>query len=80
VIAANPALTERDQSKRVKLTDAIAAALRERGVEAPRAALLAELCTVAFHQAFGRWVALESETDLGALAVQVLGELRAAAA
>jgi len=80
VIAANPALTERDQSKHAKLTDAVAGALRERGVEAPRAALLAELCTVAFHQAFLRWAALDHETDLGALAVEVLGELRAAVA
>ncbi|MCL2516489.1 MAG: TetR/AcrR family transcriptional regulator [Microbacteriaceae bacterium] len=80
VITSNAALLEREQIKRVHLTDAIAEALRERGAPAPVAALTAELGTVAFHQAFARWVAADVETDLGALAVQVLGELRAAIA
>lgn len=79
VIATHPALVEREQLKRAKLTDEIAAALRARGVAEPRAALLAELCSVAFHQAFLRWVARDDETDLGELAVAVFAELRAAA-
>ena len=80
IINANPALQEREQVKRLHLTDAIAAALRERGATDATAALTAELCTAAFHQAFARWVACDEESDLGELAVAVLDELRAAAA
>lgn len=80
VIGANTALQEREQVKRLHLTDAIAAALRARGVSDATAALTAELASVAFHQAFARWVACDEESDLGVLAVRVLDELRAAAA
>jgi len=80
VISANAALQEREQVKRLHLTDAIAAALRRRGTPDATAALTAELATVAFHQAFARWVAEDEESDLGELAVAVLDELRAAAA
>jgi AcrR family transcriptional regulator len=77
VIDANPALQEREQVKRLHLTEAIAAALVARGTPAVQAALVAELTTVAFHQAFARWVAAAEESDLGALAIEVLAELRA---
>jgi AcrR family transcriptional regulator len=80
IIDANPALQEREQVKRLHLTEAIAEALRSRGVPDPTARLTAELGTVAFHNAFTRWVSAEDDSDLGALAVAVLGELRAAAA
>ncbi|AYG03197.1 TetR/AcrR family transcriptional regulator [Gryllotalpicola protaetiae] len=80
VIDANPALQEREQVKRLHLTEAVAAALAGRGVSAATAALAAELATVSFHQAFARWVALGEESDLGELAVAVLAELRALAA
>jgi AcrR family transcriptional regulator len=80
VIDTNPALQEREQIKRLHLTEAIAGALRERGVADGTARLTAELATVAFHQAFARWVSSPDDGDLGELAVAVLGELRAAAA
>jgi AcrR family transcriptional regulator len=80
VVAAHAALQEREQVKRLHLTEAIAATLVARGVPEAAAALTAELTTVAFHQAFARWVALDEESDLGELAVGVLGELRALAA
>jgi AcrR family transcriptional regulator len=80
ILEANPALQEREQIKRLHLTEAIAEALRSRGVTDPTARLTAELGTVAFHNAFTRWVAAEEELDLGDLAVTVLAELRAAAA
>ena len=80
IIDANPALQEREQMKRLHLTEAIADALRGRGVPDPTARLTAELGTVSFHQAFTRWVAAEEERDLGDVAVGVLGEVRAAAA
>jgi hypothetical protein len=79
VIDANPALQEREQVKRLHLTDAVTEALVARGIAEPVAALTAELTTVAFHQAFARWVAADEESDLGDLAVSVLGELRALA-
>lgn len=80
VINAHPALQEREQVKRLHLTEAIAAALVARGVPETTAALTAELTSAAFHQAFARWVAADDESDLGDLAVAVLDELRAAAA
>ena len=79
VIDANPALLERELVKRLHLTEGIAAALVARGAAAGAAALAAELATVSFYQAFARWVAEPEESNLGALAVSVLGELRALA-
>ena len=79
IITANPALREREQIKRLHLTEAMGQALRERGFPDATADLTAELGTVAFHRAFARWVAAERESDLGALAVRTLTELRAAA-
>jgi AcrR family transcriptional regulator len=79
IIDANPALREREQIKRLHLTEAIAEALRARGVADPAAQLTAELCTVAFHHAFTRWVTADDETPLGPLALAALRELRAAA-
>ena len=79
VIAANPALLEREAVKRAQLTDAIAGALRERGASDAAAALTAELAVVAFYQAFARWLVAGEESDLGVLAREVLAELRALA-
>ena len=79
VIAATPALLEREAVKRAQLTEAIAQALRLRGTPETTAALVAELTVVAFFQAFPRWLAADEESDLGALAHEVLGELRALA-
>lgn len=80
VIDANPPLQEREQTKRMHLTEELAAALRHRGVDDPAAILTAELGTVAFHTAFTRWVRAEEEQDLARLATEVLSELRIAAA
>ncbi|MAU94305.1 TetR/AcrR family transcriptional regulator [Microbacterium sp. UBA3394] len=79
IIDANPELQEREQIKRLHLTEAIAAALRARGVADATSRLTAELGTVAFSHAFSRWVTADDDSDLGALAVDVLAELRAAA-
>lgn len=56
VIAANPGLQERELAKLAALVTALADALRERGVEAPAAALAAEIGMAMFKVAFGRWV------------------------
>lgn len=79
VIDANPPLQEREQAKRHHLTDAIAGALRARGVASDTAMLAAELGAAAFHVAFTQWVSADDEQDLGALAVQTLDRLRAVA-
>ncbi|MHB1598745.1 MAG: TetR family transcriptional regulator [Acidimicrobiales bacterium] len=73
IIDANPALQEREQIKRLHLTEAITEALRARGVADATARLTAELGTVAFHHAFTRWVTAEQDTDFAELAVTVLG-------
>lgn len=80
VIDVNPALQEREQIKRMHLTEELAAALRRRGVAEPVAGLTAELGTVAFYAAFARWVRASTEQDLATLAAEVLAELRTAAA
>jgi len=79
VIDAHAALQEREQIKRLHLSEAIAGALAARGTAPGAAALAAELTTVAFHQAFACWVAADEESDLGDIAVGVLAELRALA-
>jgi len=80
IIDGNPALQEREQIKRLHLTEAITEALRARGIADATARLTAEFGTVAFHHAFTRWVTADDESDLGEFAVAVLDELRAAAA
>jgi AcrR family transcriptional regulator len=55
VIKANPALLERETMKMARLADALAAALRERGVPDPGAAMTAHAAVAAFRVAFARW-------------------------
>lgn len=56
VIAATPALRERELAKAASLTEAVAEALRRRGVENRLAVLAAQTGWAAFHQAVGAWV------------------------
>jgi AcrR family transcriptional regulator len=60
VIAANPALQERELIKLAGLGDAIAAALRARGVSEPAASLTAQSGLAVFHVAFASWVAADN--------------------
>ncbi len=55
VIAANPELLERELGKNAALTDAIAAALRERGGDADAAYLAASVAMLAEQVAFRAW-------------------------
>src|SRR6478672_2975239 len=64
VIAANPGLHERELLKRAWLADAMAAALRDRGVPEPAASLAAESGVIAFKTAYARWVTEPGEPDL----------------
>jgi AcrR family transcriptional regulator len=80
VIAANPALRERELIKLASLAAAMAEALRGRGVTDPAAGLAAEAGVIAFKAAFARWIDDPHEQDLAPLMRQVLDELRAATA
>ncbi|MDO8211925.1 TetR family transcriptional regulator [Conexibacter sp. CPCC 206217] len=80
IIAANPALQERELIKLAKLADAVAAALRQRGVDDPAAPLTAEAAILVFRVAFERWVARANEKDLEQLIHESFAELRAVTA
>jgi len=80
VIAGSAELQARDAEKHSGMTRAMAAALRERGVADPVAALAAELGGLAFTEAYGSWITGSDEQDLGALMSAALDRLRAAAA
>lgn len=56
VIAANPDLQERELIKLAALSDALAEALRHRGVPDPTAALAAEAGVAVFKIAFTHWI------------------------
>ncbi|NUR26872.1 MAG: TetR family transcriptional regulator [Catenulispora sp.] len=62
VIAATPALRERDLAKASSLTDALAEALRRRGVTDRLAELAARTGWAAFHQAVQSWIDDPSQT------------------
>jgi AcrR family transcriptional regulator len=80
VIAANPALQERELIKLASLATALAQALRQRGVTEPAASLTAEAGIAVFKIAFERWVGGTSQPDLPQLMRESLGELRAVTA
>ncbi|NUP67685.1 MAG: TetR family transcriptional regulator [Nonomuraea sp.] len=56
VIAATPALRERDLAKAALISDALAQALRRRGVPGRLAALAAQTGWATFHQAAQAWI------------------------
>lgn len=56
VIADTPALRERDLAKAASLTDALAHALRQRGVAERQAILAAQTGWATFHQAVAAWI------------------------
>jgi len=67
LIASHPALRERELIKQAATVTALAAALRDRGVEAGEAELSAEVAIVMLRVAFDRWLA----TDGGDLLTQI---------
>jgi AcrR family transcriptional regulator len=56
IVSANADLRERELIKLAGLADAVAGALRERGVPEPAASLAAETGVAVFKPAFARWV------------------------
>jgi AcrR family transcriptional regulator len=77
VINASAELRERDLVKLAAVADALAAALRERGIPEPAASMSAETALAVFRTAFERWVT--EGGDLGVLMREGLDALRAVA-
>jgi AcrR family transcriptional regulator len=75
VIAATPALIERELAKAAALSVVVADALRARGLPDWRAALLAQVGTAAFLHAIHTWEA-DPSGDLDALIVQAFADFR----
>ena len=85
VIDANPGLRERELIKLASLADAIAEALRHRGVGEQAAKLAAETAVAVFKVAFDRWIRIPEKTlrtqktDLVNVIGESLAELKALA-
>jgi hypothetical protein len=79
-VAASAELHERHVLKSVGLSNAMTAALEERGVPGSTARLAAELGVLAFSQGFAQWTDSDTGDDLAHYALAALGELRAATA
>jgi AcrR family transcriptional regulator len=80
IIIANPELQERELVKLASLADAVAEALRSRGVDDPCAILAAEAAVAIFRVAFERWVDQANQEPLDRLVRGALADLRTIAA
>ena len=80
VVAAHPALQERELLKLDSLSRAAATALRERGAPPLAAALAGESAVAVFKTAFAEWVASGVPRELPTVMGEVLDELRAVGA
>ncbi|GAA3162030.1 hypothetical protein [Nonomuraea salmonea] len=76
IIAATPALRERDLAKGASMAEAMAEALRKRGVPERPAILAARAGWAAFHEALQAWIDDPSQS-LDAHLVQSFDDLRA---
>ncbi len=77
LLAAEPALQERELLKLATLTQALASALTDHGVEGIKAAVAAEAAIGVFHVGFAHWIADGEERDLAGLQREALAALRA---
>jgi AcrR family transcriptional regulator len=80
VIAANPALQERELIKLAALAAALADALRRRGVAEPAASLTAEAGIAVFKVAFERWINSTNAQDFSQVIRESFDELKAVTA
>jgi AcrR family transcriptional regulator len=76
VVSANAELRERELIKLAAMSDAIVAALHERGVPEPAASLAAETGIAVFKVAFTRWVTDPAHPDLRAVLGDSMRDLR----
>lgn len=79
-IAANASLQERELLKLAQLGEAVADALRARGVAEPEASIAAETAVAAFKVAFAAWIGDDAPGTLAERVRGVMGRLRALAA
>jgi AcrR family transcriptional regulator len=75
IVSAHPELRERELIKLAALGDAVADALRERGIREPMASLAAETGVAVFKLAFTRWVNEPGPGDLPAVFGELMAEL-----
>jgi AcrR family transcriptional regulator len=80
VIAANPELHERELAKLAHYAAAVAAALRQRGVNEPQATLAAEAGMTVLRVAMERWAGKHDGRDLATIMRDSIAELRAVTA
>jgi len=78
VVVGNPVLLERELLKMATLTEALAGALRGRGVGEPAATLAAEVGVLVFRVGFGRW--LEEDRPMGEVFDETYAAVGAASA
>jgi AcrR family transcriptional regulator len=78
VINANPGLQERELIKLARLSGAIAATLRERGVPEPAASLTAESGISVFQIAFQRWIEVDNTRTFSEIITESLAALKLA--
>jgi AcrR family transcriptional regulator len=76
IIVINPGLQERELLKMAWLSEAIAGALRQRGIVEPQATLAAETGVTVFGVAFRQWIADDEVRSLGDIATATLAEVR----
>ncbi|MET0136533.1 MAG: TetR family transcriptional regulator [Kibdelosporangium sp.] len=77
VIASSAELRERERTKLAAVTEAVAEALRERGVATARAKLLAQVGIAVFQTAFERWTDQPENMDFAARVREATTELAA---
>jgi AcrR family transcriptional regulator len=76
VIAANPALQERELIKLARMGDAVAEALRARGVPEPSASLAAQSGITVFHVGFAEWIADDNTREFAQIITDGLAALK----
>lgn len=77
IVAANPSLRERELLKLAAMTEATAAALRERGADEQTAMLAAHSAVSIFHVAFARWIRRDGDPDFAACLADAAATFRA---
>jgi AcrR family transcriptional regulator len=76
IIDANAELQERELIKLASLSEALAGALRGRGVGEAAAGLVAEVGIAVFKTAFERWIGEGEERDFAAMVREAMAELK----
>jgi AcrR family transcriptional regulator len=76
VILANPGLQERELIKLARMSSAVAAALRDRGVGEPAASLAAQSGIAVFHIGFAQWIDVANTRTFSQIIIEALAALK----